>query len=495
MAAPVSRANILLVDDQPANLLALEAVLRDLGENLVPAPSGADALRWLKDHACAVVLLDVQMPDLDGFQTAAHIRGQEVTRDTPIIFLTAFDDDRFPVEQAYSLGAVDFLRKPFLPAALRAKVARFVELFEKAEQIRRQAELLRHLQRQELEGRLARENARLVQAEERFRLFRENVKDYAVFMLDPDGRVVDWNLGAEQVLGYGDEILGQPFATFFPPEDRQNEVPQRELRKAAETGRASDDRWHVRKDGKTFWASGITTAMRDEHGTLKGFTKVLRDSTERKRYEQALRERNAALEEADRRKDEFLAVLAHELRNPLAPVFNALAILAHDPPSAEARSAARLVIDRQVRQLARLVDELLDVSRITRGKIQLQKQPVELGVIVERAVQVCRPLVEGRHQVVTVHTGDGAWQAAQEQRPDVILMDIGLPGLNGYEVAERIRATPALAHLWLVAITGYGQNQDRQRSQRAGFDFHLVKPVDPQLLHELLATLAHGRAP
>jgi PAS domain S-box-containing protein len=668
MAKPSPKADILLVDDQSANLLALESVLDDLGQNLVQAHSGEEALRLLADHDFAVVLMDVRMPGLDGFETAKLVRSQERSRHTPIIFITAYDDDRFSVEQAYALGAVDFLTKPFLPAVLRTKVAVFVELFQKTEQVKHQAEELRHLERQEFQSKLAEEDARLRQAEERFRLFMENVKEYAVFMLDPEGRVVDWNLGAEHVLGYGDEVLGQPFATFFPPDDRQAGIPEHELRRAAETGRASDDRWHVRKDGTYFWATGTTTAMRDEQGTLKGFTKVLRDSTERKRFDEELQNRNEALQEADRRKDEFLAVLAHELRNPLAPIFNALSVLAQEGLPAEMQREAHLVMDRQVRQLTRLVDELLDVSRITRGKIQLKKQAVELQVIVENAVQTCRPLIDahrhaltvsqpanpiwldadptrleqvvvnllnnaakysqdegritittsqegdeavlrvqdagigippellpdvfdlfrqadrsldrshgglgvgltlvrrlvelhdgvveaqsegigqgsqfvvrlpvsaeapqstwadrtvqpppasehplrllvvddnvdaaeslrmvltmGGNQVATAHTGDTALQTAKEYRPDAILMDIGLPGLNGYQVAERLRETPDLKGVVLIAITGYGQEDDRQRSKQAGFDYHMVKPVDPQQLQQLLTMLSKKR--
>jgi PAS domain S-box-containing protein len=500
--------------------------------------------------------------------------------------------------------------------------------------------------------------------EERFRLFMANVREYAVFMLDNEGRVIDWNLGAEHVLGYGDEILGQPFEIFFPPDDRRDGVPERELRKAAETGQASDDRWHIRKDGTYFWALGITTAMRDEQGALKGFTKVLRDSTERKHFEEQLEERNNALQEADRRKDEFLAVLAHELRNPLAPIFNALSILEQEDLPNEAQRQARLLIDRQVRALASLIDDLLDVSRITREKIQLRRKEVELRVIIDNAVQACRPLIEARehelsaalppdpiwldadqtrieqvvvnllnnaakysdrgshitiaavrehdqavlrvrdtgvgippdllphvfdlftqadrsldrsqgglgigltlvqklvelhdgtvearsegvgrgsefvvtlpvlddrpkatsiengarapektanplrvlvvddnvdaaeslrmlltmsgHQLQVVHSGLEAPEAAREHRPDVMLLDIGLPGLNGYQVAERIRDTPELKNIVLVALTGYGQEEDRRRAMQSGFHYHLVKPVDPHQLEDLLAQI------
>src|SRR5262249_52965413 len=143
-------------------------------------------------------------------------------------------------------------------------------------------------------------------------------------------------------------------------------------------------------------------AMRDEQGTLKGYTKVLRDSTERKHFEEQHQERNEALEEADRRKDEFLALLAHELRNPLAPIFNALSILERADLPPEQQQQARQLIDRQVRCLARLVDDLLDVSRITRGKIRLKEQTVEMRAVIDHAVQACRPLIEAHGHDLTV---------------------------------------------------------------------------------------------
>jgi len=141
------KASILLVDDNPANLLSFRAILEDLGLNLVEARSGEEALARLRLDDFAVVLLDVQMPGLDGFETAKLIR-EDGSRHTPIIFLTAFESDRFPIEKAYSLGAVDYLVKPLLPVIVRAKVAGFVQLFEKTQQVRRQAEQLREVERQ-----------------------------------------------------------------------------------------------------------------------------------------------------------------------------------------------------------------------------------------------------------------------------------------------------------------------------------------------------------
>jgi signal transduction histidine kinase len=162
-----SPANVLLVDDQPANLLALEVMLADLGFHLVAVSSGEEALRQLLHRDFAVILLDVHMPGLDGFETARLIRGREKFRYTPIVFLTAYESSHFPIVEAYELGAVDYLVKPLVPAVLRAKVMAFVELFRKTEQAKRQGERLREMERQQFERRLAEEKLR--QAEERVR--------------------------------------------------------------------------------------------------------------------------------------------------------------------------------------------------------------------------------------------------------------------------------------------------------------------------------------
>src|SRR5437899_11233134 len=178
------KVNVLLVDDQPANLLSLEAILQDPGLNLVKSLSGEEALRRLLVDDFAVVLLDVWMHGLDGFETAKLIRSRERSRHTPIIFLTAHDGNSLSVEEAYALGAVDYLVKPLIPVILRAKVAGFVELFQKTEQVRRQAEQLRQMERRDFEHRLAEENARLreqqkalEESEQRFRQLAENINE------------------------------------------------------------------------------------------------------------------------------------------------------------------------------------------------------------------------------------------------------------------------------------------------------------------------------
>jgi PAS domain S-box-containing protein len=616
---------------------------------------------------------------------------------------------------------------------------------------------------------------------EMFRLLVENVKDYAIFLVDPQGKVVSWSTGAKRLLGYSEaEIIGRPLAVFFTPEDINKGEVEREMQKALQKGRGEDDRWHVRKDGSHFWCSGVLTPLKD-HGSHHGFAKIMRDLTEQKLHEEyrakteaALREQTdllelatvfargvdgfiifwnkgcenlygyakteaigtvshtllktrfpkpldeieaelrrdgrwqgelvhqrkdgsqvfvssswilhkeqapativevntditqqkqlqASLEQANKNKDEFLAMLAHELRNPLAPVLTALHILRHRGVEAGFQQQAVNMVERQVRHMSRLVDDLLEVARIGKGKVELKKELVELNPLLLRVVEVSRPMMESRklqlsvglpneqmwlnadptrveqvisnllnnaakytdaggqvsllasrqenlavikvkdtgigidpktlpqifdlfkqaertldrsqgglgvglalvkrlvelhggsvvgesqgvgkgaeftvrlplasiagvpdggrterqsqaagtplrvmvvddnrdaaesakmlltlmgHDVQTANSGPTGLEHAVLWHPDVMLLDIGLPGMDGYEVARRLRQRSDFRELVIIAITGYGQEGDRQRSSEAGLQYHLVKPVAPQQLNEILALVA-----
>jgi PAS domain S-box-containing protein len=491
-------------------------------------------------------------------------------------------------------------------------------------------------------------------SEERFRLLVEAVEDYAIFMLDPDGRVVSWNAGAERIKGYAaHEIIGKHFSVFYPEDARRKKWPEQELALAREHGRFEDEGPRLRKDGTTFWANVVIAAVSERDGTLRGFAKVTRDLTDRRRVE--------ALEEASRKTNEFLAMLAHELRNPLAPMANALKLLARAPTSDPTELWVREVLERQTGQMSRLVDDLLDVSRVTRAAMVLDRKPLDARKSLRNALDAARQWIEeGRHRLILeiaderlevdgdevrlnqvfqnllhnaakytpqggeirvaarregdeavisvrdsgvgmapelvesafeifkqgsqsldrphgglgvgltlvqrlVHLHGGSVQArsegpgkgaefivrlplraepaiidaaslsredgkhagtprrvlvvddnqdaahalrllletdghdvmvaadgaaglalAREHRPDVVLLDIGLPTLNGYEIATRIRADPSLEGTVLVAVTGYGQMHDRARASASGFDHHLVKPVEFRALQELL---------
>jgi signal transduction histidine kinase len=527
------RVNILLVDDQPAKLLSYEAMLSDLGENLIKASSGREALEHLLKHDITIVLMDVSMPEIDGFELAEMIRQHPRYRKTAIIFVSAVhltDLDRL---KGYESGAVDYVSVPVVPELLRAKVSVFAELYRKTREFER-------LNR-ELEERVAE---------------RTNELQEAV--------------------------------------DKQKELADK-------------------------------------------------------------------LREADRRKDEFLALLAHELRNPLAPVQNAVSVMRIKGTEDAQLLWCYDVIERQADQLKRLVDDLLDVSRITQGKIQLRLERVDLEAVIAGAVETSAPLINAQHHqlrvhlpdeplavqgdasrltqvvanllnnaakyqnedgiielsarregpdaviavrdrgiglspemlseafelfaqgertpdraqgglgiglslvkklvelhggtvraasdgpgcgaefvirlprlddgtqpatdtatnhatpsgplrhnilvvddnvdaaeslgmlltldghgVTIVHDGVQALDTALRNRPDVVLLDIGLPGMDGYEVCRRLRSA-GFGGTRIIAMTGYGQDKDRQRAMEAGFDEHTVKPVEFGKLKALLA--------
>ena len=228
-----------------------------------------------------------------------------------------------------------------------------------------------------------------------FRLLVEGVRDYAIFLLDPDGRITTWNRGAERIKGYTrDEIVGRHFSVFYTPEDQRADKPGRELEIARAAGRVVDEGWRVRKDGTRFWANVTITALYDDAGLFIGYGKVTRDDTQRRHVEE--------LEAAARRMRQFLALLAHELRNPLAPIKNAAEIMRLLPIEDPTFTWSRKVIDRQVGHLTRLVDDLLDVSRITTGKLMLSRETIPLSSVVQQAVESSQPLIDAREQKLVV---------------------------------------------------------------------------------------------
>jgi two-component system CheB/CheR fusion protein len=489
---------------------------------------------------------------------------------------------------------------------------------------------------------------------DRYRLLAQHARDIVLFVR-PDGRILEANDAA--VAAYGYEYSRLVTMTVFELRAPTTAPQIGDQMTLADSHGVTFETVHRRSDGTLFPVE--VSSRGAEVGGERLLLSLIRDITDRKLAEQALRE-------ADRRKDEFLATLAHELRNPLAPIRNAVQILRLKSPADPDLRWAHDIIDRQAQQLTRLVDDLLDVSRITRGRIELRQERVELAALLERALETSRPALEAaRHQLTvtfpeeplelvldltriaqalsnllnnaakytrpgghirlsasredgeavirvrddgigippemlasifemfaqvdtslertqgglgigltiarrlvemhggtiaaasegpgmgselvvrlplapapeaaapdprveatapgaslrilvvddnedsaeslamllgltghdvrTAHDGPQALTAAAEHRPDVVFLDIGMPGMNGYEVASRLRRRPETQGVLLAAMTGWGQEEDRRRSKEAGFDYHLVKPLDPKALDELLARAASGR--
>jgi signal transduction histidine kinase len=676
-------ARVLIVDDVAAQRLATEAALAELGEDVTCVDSGPAALRLLLNEEFAVIILDVNMPEMDGFETASLIRARPRSRHTPLIFLTA-DPDELRISRAYSLGAVDYMISPILPEVLRAKVRVFVELSKSQERAAREAE-----QRVVL----SREQAARAAAEEESRRLR--------VLADASGaiaRSLDTPTLLQHVLGALVPAMGE--TAVIVVDERTSSTTETRWIHAEEAGRVRFDPLPGRQPAmlepsldrvlasgepeiiwtdsghgvrglvlplvtqrRSFGALGVVAAGEGEYAEAD--QSLLRDVASRAATALENCRLYEEIQARDRHKDEFLAMLSHELRNPLGAISTAIGFL-ELLGTADARSArAREVIARQTAHLGRMIDDLLDVSRLTTGRISVTKAPVDLADAVRRSLDALREagrldrhLVDVRaapamieadatrmEQVITnlvvnalkytdaggriavevdaagdeaivrvrdtgigitpellprlfdlfaqggqtldrsqgglgigltlvrrlvelqggrveawsdgpgcgslftitmprliaqaapseagapgaasasprqrvlviednadaramvcallehaghevYETGDGASgvERALHLAPDVALVDLGLPGFDGLEVARRLRESEIGARIFLVAVTGYGQAGDRRNTLDAGFDVHMVKPVETERLKEVLALAADGAA-
>ena len=241
----------------------------------------------------------------------------------------------------------------------------------------------------------------LRQSEERFRLLVESVQDHAIFLLDPEGHITSWNAGARRIKGYEqEEIIGQHFSVFYPPQAVHSGVPSKLLQLALKAGRAEQEGWRVRKDGTRFWGKITITPLYNQEGELQGFAKITRDLSARRQVE--------SLRAASRRKDAFLATLAHELRNPLAPILPGIDIILNSPGNQEKIAQVAGMMRRQVDQMTCLIEDLVDVSRINSGKINLRVRRVPLADVLTRALESVTPLIEKQGHEFHINDWDAA---------------------------------------------------------------------------------------
>jgi PAS domain S-box-containing protein len=246
-------------------------------------------------------------------------------------------------------------------------------------------------------------------AQELLWLFAQQTREHGIILIGPDARIAWWSPGAEQIFGYRPEqIVGQSPSMLFTPEDVERGLDKLEVQVASTDDAAEDDRWQRRADGSRFWASGITVALRDDAGGIAGYAKLLRNRTDLREQIELLRNRVRQLETECERKDVFLSTLSHELRNPLAPLTNAVRIIrtSTDQPPADVEHALRIV-ERQMELLRRLVDDLLDLARVGAGKIEIEKRRVVLNELVRQACDSTRALMEQRRHTVQLGLPEG----------------------------------------------------------------------------------------
>jgi PAS domain S-box-containing protein len=260
---------------------------------------------------------------------------------------------------------------------------------------------------------------------QRFDLLVADAHEYALFLMGPDGHVRCWNPGAERLFGYSSpQIIGQHFSRLFSPEDVRSGQPEHEIKTALESGHAASIRWQIRKDGARFWCRSTTTPLFDEDKQVRSFARVSHDLTEGQAQE-AQKKRADDLADANRSKEEFMALLSHELRNPLSPILNALDVQRQIKTDDPILQQAGDIIERQVGHMVRLVDDLLDISRITKGKLRLKKERVELRVVVNRAAEAARPFLDCRkHEFSVSLPTEPIWVLADPLRMEQIVVNL-----------------------------------------------------------------------
>ncbi len=437
--------NILVVDDLPEKLLVYRTMLEDIGQNIVTARSGEEALKQVLRQEFAVVLLDVNMPGMNGFETAEIIRKRKKSAFVPIIFLTAFADEVCTGE-GYEHGAVDFITTPVVPAILRAKVRVFVDLFRMTRQVRRQAEERIALTEERAKRAAAEEaNRRLAFLAEASRILAGSLDAKAIAravarlvvpaLAEVGGVTLAEEPGHPQqtklvwVGEPGKKVNAQWLTDEKEPSDTLHEAVHRSLKTSTPIRLENLDIKYVPDPGRPAPAGGCIRAVSVfpllARGRTLGALTLAFGAADRGRdpadlataadlaSRAAMALDNARLyseiQQADRNKNEFLATLAHELRNPLAPIRNGLSILRQIGGLTGTASKTRDMIDRQVSHMVRLIDDLMDVSRITRGKIDLKPERLDLRAALDVAVEASRPYFEAARHTFLLDIPEGSY--------------------------------------------------------------------------------------
>jgi PAS domain S-box-containing protein len=448
-----SVVNILVVDDDVRSLLAMEALLTGPGRRVVMAGSGAEALRELLRQEFAVILLDVRMPGMDGFETAELIRQRERLRFVPIIFLSAIDTLESDVLRGVTRGAVDYLFKPVVPQILQNKVSVFVDLHRMSEELRRQA---------------------VHQSEERFRLVIESLQDYAVYMTDPHGRITMWNIAAERIRGWkAEEVLGQSIDIFYGPGVHDVCRPQEALQRAAVEGRYEDEGWRLRKDGSRFWGNTVYTRIQDD-GNLRGFSVVSRDLTDRKRAEDVLKHSEEQLRKQAQELEQQLiasgrlvsvgelsASMAHEFNNPLGIILGFAQALLTDMEPCDPKYRPIQIIAEETKRCEAIVRDLIEFGRPGSAEFAL----TDVKEIIERTLEMILPrLIKQNVEAATAIAPELPQIYADPQALRQVLVNLCLNAADAMLEGGRLTlsAEPNACGQMTIAVadTGFGIDAD-----------------------------------
>lgn len=409
---------VLVLPATGADGIAIRKLLDSNGISCLVVQNVAAACEGIV-RAAGVLLVAEEALGTDYSRLLECIRIQPFWSDLPVILLSSSGRSESPMltEIVPQLGNVSVVERP-------VRMSTLVSLIRSSLRARgRQYQVREHLAQQEYAQRVIRE------AEQRFRLLVENIKDYAIFMVDTVGRVASWNSGAEHMLGYSaDEIVGEPAARFFVTESASDAAFEREMREAQATGRATSTGWRARKNGEHLYVEGVLSAVRDDGGRLLGYAKLMKDVTDKRRIEgereyllQSERAVRGEAERTSRMKDEFLATLGHELRTPLNAILGWSQVLRRLDNGTVELGEGLKIIERNARSQAQIIEDLLDMSSIISGKVRLEMGRVELASVLEASVSAVIPAAEnkGIDLELTIDAASGAVRGDQNRLQQV----------------------------------------------------------------------------
>jgi PAS domain S-box-containing protein len=322
------------------------------------------------------------------------------------------------------------------------------------------------------------------QVERLLRLLPEQSREHAFIVLGADGRVLWWSPGAEFMFSRKSaEMIGQPTSVLFTPDDVQKGIPQQEIEIARGFGKAEDDRWQVRPDGSKFWATGMLTALRDDHGNLLGYCKIIRNRTDLKEQLDTLHNQVEALTKVDQQKNIFLATLSHELRNPLTPLVNAVQLLRMNAPVPGNMEFPVKLIERQVDFIRRLVDDLSEVTRVNLGKVRLNKCHLLLRDVLNSAIEATRSLMEERrHNLQLVLPSDPIALQGDADRLYQVFVNL---------ITNAVKFTPDEGRIWVKATTEGDEAVVRVEDTGVGIP-HEMLPRIFDLFTQVDTPISHG---
>ena len=490
-------ARILMVDDRPENLLALEALLEPLGHRLVRANSGQEALRALLKDDYAVILLDVQMPEMNGFECASLIKTRERSKFTPIIFLTALNKEEQHVFEGYSVGAVDYMSKPLQPEILRSKVAVFVELFLKNEELRDKERKLQEAERKALE---VRHNIEMSATEARFEEILASAND-AILTFGDDRRILLFNRAAESLFGYdADSALKLDILTLFAPESREEVQFEIEsmVTSAPEEGRTLQVTG-LRSNGsdvpieislsrqRTSAASEYTLIGRDVRDRVAAEAALRQSADELRMLNTELSRRQKDLEHAIGARSRFYASMSHELRTPINAILGYSSLLLDHIYGElnEQQSSSLERTNRAAKHLLELVNDILDLSKMEAGKIELQVEPVTFPAVIEELFATVHPLAETHGSKLSLsHDGEAITIVTDARRVRQILLNLFSNAIKfGEGKPISVRCVRTDTGGIRIGVQDEGPGIDKSDTNRI-FDEFVQLNQSPEKLHE-----------